>query len=125
MPAGVSSRNIPSDFGLTRPCSMIAVTVPIVPWPHIGRQPEVSMNRIAGIAILARRRVEDRARHHVVAPRFKHQAGADPIMASRKCYLRANMVEPLSIGKLPPVTIITGLPYVWVLMQKNVDGAMT
>ena len=26
---------------------MIVVTVPIVPWPHMGRQPEVSMKRIA------------------------------------------------------------------------------
>jgi hypothetical protein len=29
------------------PFSIAMVTVPIVPWPHIGRQPEVSMNRTA------------------------------------------------------------------------------
>ena len=37
----------PGVFGFTSPCSIAIVTVPIVPWPHIGRQPEVSMNRMA------------------------------------------------------------------------------
>jgi len=46
-PAGVSSRSTPGIFGFTSPFSMAKVTVPMVPWPHIGRQPEVSMNRIA------------------------------------------------------------------------------
>ena len=38
---------MPGVFGLISPCSMAIVTVPMVPWPHIGRQPEVSMNRMA------------------------------------------------------------------------------
>ena len=32
------------------------------------------------VAILARRRIEDRARHHVVAARLEHQPGADPVI---------------------------------------------
>ena len=46
-PAGVSRRSTPGVFGFTSPFSIAIVTVPIVPWPHIGRQPEVSMNRMA------------------------------------------------------------------------------
>ena len=46
-PAGVSSRSMPGVFGVTSPFSSAMVTVPMVPWPHIGRQPEVSMNRMA------------------------------------------------------------------------------
>ena len=45
-PAGVSSRSTPGVFGRTSPCSTATVTVPMVPCPHIGRQPEVSMNRM-------------------------------------------------------------------------------
>ena len=59
------------------------VTVPMVPWPHIGRQPEVSMNRMAMSQSGARRRIEDRARHHVVAARLEHQPGADPVDTRR------------------------------------------
>ena len=53
----------------------------MAPWPHIGRQPLVSMKRIARVGVLAHRLVEDRARHHVVAARLEHQAGADPVVA--------------------------------------------
>ena len=76
----MSSRSTPGVFGFTSPFSIAIVTVPIVPWPHIGRQPEVSMNRMRDVAIVARRRIEDRARHHVVAARLEHQPGADPVV---------------------------------------------
>ena len=36
-----------------------------------------------GVAILAHRLVEDRARHDVVAARLEHQAGADPVVVAR------------------------------------------
>lgn len=38
-------RKLPSTLGTTRPSSIATVTVPIVPWPHIGRQPLTSMKR--------------------------------------------------------------------------------
>ena len=34
----------PGVRGVTSPCSSAMVTVPIVPCPHIGRQPDTSMN---------------------------------------------------------------------------------
>ena len=46
-PAGASSASTPGWAGVTRPFSIAMVTVPIVPCPHIGRQPLTSMNRIA------------------------------------------------------------------------------
>ena len=46
-PAGVSRLSRPGVFGFMRPCSTAKVTVPIVPCPHMGRQPDVSMNRMA------------------------------------------------------------------------------
>ena len=36
----------PGVAGVTSPFSIAMVTVPIVPWPHIGRQPQTSMNRM-------------------------------------------------------------------------------
>ena len=36
------------------------------------------------VAVVARRRVEDRARHHVVAARLEHQPGADPVVPAEK-----------------------------------------
>ena len=47
MPAGTSRRRRPSGFGRDQPLLDRTVTVPMVPWPHIGRQPLVSMKRIA------------------------------------------------------------------------------
>ena len=47
MPAGVSMASLPGSRGVMRPFSMPMVTVPMVPWPHIGRQPEVSMKSTA------------------------------------------------------------------------------
>ena len=37
----------PGTRGTIKPFSMPMVTVPMVPCPHIGRQPEVSMNSTA------------------------------------------------------------------------------
>ncbi len=47
LPAGASRLSTPGVAGVTSPFSIAMVTVPIVPWPHIGRQPLTSMNRIA------------------------------------------------------------------------------
>ena len=43
VPAGTSIVSRPGVRGTTRPCSRAKVTMPIVPWPHMGRQPLVSM----------------------------------------------------------------------------------
>jgi hypothetical protein len=47
MPAGTSSFSLPSLRGFTSPSSSMTVTVPMVPWPHMGRQPLVSMKMMA------------------------------------------------------------------------------
>ena len=47
LPAGVSTARLPGSRGVMRPFSMPMVTVPMVPCPHIGRQPEVSMKSTA------------------------------------------------------------------------------
>ncbi len=44
-PAGVSSRiRVTGSVTSTMPVSTSTVATPIVPWPHIGRQPDTSMN---------------------------------------------------------------------------------
>ena len=60
------------------------VTVPMVPWPHIGRQPDDLDEQDGDVAIVARRRIEDRARHHVVAARLEHQRLADPVVVGEE-----------------------------------------
>ena len=107
------------------PFSMAIVTVPIVPWPHIGRQPEVSMNRIATSQSVAGRRIEDRARHHVVAARLEHQPGADPVVVGEEMLRAAPSSSRPSACGPPPATTRTGLPQVWPSMQKKVWLAMT
>lgn len=45
-PAGVSSRTVVTgSVTSTMPVSTRTVATPMVPWPHIGRQPETSMNK--------------------------------------------------------------------------------
>jgi hypothetical protein len=46
VPAGTSTFRRPGTAGWISPCSRPNVMMPIVPWPHIGRQPLVSMNRM-------------------------------------------------------------------------------
>ena len=46
-PAGASIRIFPGIFGVISPSSRAIVIVPIVPCPHMGRAPEVSINKIA------------------------------------------------------------------------------
>ena len=112
-PAGASSRSMPGVAGVTRPFSIAMVTVPMVPWPHIGRQPRGLDEQDRDVAIGAGRRIEDRARHHVVAARLEHQRRADPVVVARENPARFSlMVAPASAGP-PPVTRRTGLPQVW------------
>ena len=42
-PAGASMAKRPGVRGTTSPSSIATVTVPMVPWPHIGRQPLTSI----------------------------------------------------------------------------------
>ena len=39
--------NMSSFWGIINSLSTESVTVPLVPWPHMGRQPYVSMNKMA------------------------------------------------------------------------------
>ena len=82
-PAGASRRRRPASRGVTRPVldrhghrADGAVAA------H--RQAAAGLDEQDGdVAIVARRRVEDRARHHVMAARLEHEAGADPVVARR------------------------------------------
>ena len=98
---------------------MIAVTVPIVTAARSLDEQD------RDIAILARRRVEDRARNHVVAPRFKHQAGADPVMALKKMLPPGERGRTLEYRQVSTRDDRHRIAACAVLMQKNVDAAMT
>lgn len=68
---------------MIKPFSMPMVMVPMVPWPH--RQAAGGLDEEHGhVAIRPRRRVEDGARHHVMAARLEHQPGADPVEPGQK-----------------------------------------
>ena len=57
----------------TIPVSTSTVATPIVPCPHIGRQPETSMKRTPQSASGRVGGLQDRARHRGVAARLAHQ----------------------------------------------------
>src|SRR6266446_1957448 len=63
-PAGASRLTMPGVAGATSPFSIAMVTVPMVPWPHIGRQPLTSMNRMPMSQ----------------SARLEHQRLADPVV---------------------------------------------
>ena len=107
----MSSRSTPSSLGVTSPCSSAIVTVPMVPWPHIGRQPEVSMNRMRDIAIVARRRM--RIEPDMMS--WPRGSNIRPVRiqsnSARKCARFSIMVAAFNCGP-PPATSRTGLPQV-------------
>ena len=73
-PAGVSSAtSVSGSVTSTMPVSTSTVATPIVPCPHIGRQPETSMNSTPQSASGARGRLQDRPRHRRVPARLAHQ----------------------------------------------------
>ena len=94
-PAGTSSRTtVSGSVTATIPVSTSTVATPIVPCPHIGRQPETSMKRTPQSASLARRRLEDRAGHRAVAARLAHEQQAEVVHLGRKCARRSSIVAP-------------------------------
>ena len=89
--------------------SSAKVTVPIVPWPHMGRQPVVSMNRMA-ISQSSRvggYRID--ARHHVVAARLEHQACANPVILGDEMGACARSWWSRASCGPPPATRRTGI----------------
>jgi hypothetical protein len=92
-PAGTSTRSLPGVRGWIRPCSSPKVTMPIVPWPHIGRQPDGLDEEDADIGIGLRRRVEEPARHHVVPARLEAETGANPVEPLQEV-LRRSAIDP-------------------------------
>ncbi len=78
------------------------------------------MKRMRDVAIVARRRIEDRAPHHVVTTRLEHQAFADPVMMGEEIGAPLHHGRALEQREPPPATSRTGLPQVWPSMQKNV-----
>ena len=79
MPAGTSTLSFPASRGAINPFSIPNVTMPIVPWPHMGRQPLVSMKRMPQSQSGCRSGIEKPARHHVMPPRLEHEPGANPV----------------------------------------------
>src|SRR4051812_25119392 len=106
------------------PFSRAIVTVPIVPWPHIGRHPDVSMKRIptSQSGRVGGYRIEPDI---ISCPRGSN---INPVRiqsySARKCCRLSNIVSPLSCGMLPPATTLTGFPHVCPSMQKKVWRAI-
>ena len=112
-------RKCPFFFGFTKPSSIAIVTVPIVPCPHIGKQPLVSINKTAmsfsascgGYNILP---------DIISCPRGSN---IKPLRIQSysfiKCCRFSLMLAPFRIGA-PPATNRTGLPQVWASIQKKV-----
>jgi hypothetical protein len=73
------------------------------------------------VAIGPQRRVEDRARHRVVAARLEHQRASYPIEASDEILPLLAHRRAVSNGP-PPITRRTGLPQVWPSMQEKICG---
>ena len=112
-PAGVSRRTTVSGSRTsTMPVSTSTVATPIVPCPHIGRQPETSMNSTPQSA-------SSRVGGCRIAPDIAECPRGSRISSSRrssisvsKCSLRSSIVAP-GIGPTPPVTTRVGIPSVW------------
>ncbi len=75
------------------------------------------------VRVGARRRIQDGARHHVVATRLEHQPGADPVVFCEEMGALLDHVGALQ-GGAPPATRRTGLPQVCPSTQKKVCVAM-
>ena len=110
-PAGTSTFSRPGVAGWINPCSSPNVTMPIVPCPHIGRQPDVSMNRMpisASVVVGGYRNPPD----IMSWPRgSKHSPVRIQSKRVRKSCRRSDIDAPFSNGA-PPATRRTGLPAV-------------
>ena len=109
----MSSRTtVSGSVTVTMPVSTSTVATPIVPCPHIGRQPETSMNstpqsasgRVGGCRI---------APDIAACPRGSRMSRSRRSSSSAsKCSLRSSIVAP-GIGPTPPVMTRVGIPSVW------------
>src|SRR6266702_1078976 len=119
-PAGTSILSRPTVRGRIRPCSSANVTMPIVPWPHMGRQPLVSMNRMA--ASLAGSMGGNTNPPDIMSWPRGSNISPSRIQSKRvrKSWRRSLMLAPLRNGA-PPATSRTGLPAVCPSMQKKTD----
>ena len=94
------------------PVSTSTVATPIVPCPHMGRQPETSMKRTPQSA-------SGRVGGWRIAPDMAECPRGSRMSRSRrssisasKWSLRSSIVAP-GIGPTPPVTTRVGIPSVW------------
>ncbi len=102
---------------------MAAVTVPMVPWPHIGRQPLTSMNstpmsqsgRVDGYRMLP---------DITSCPRGSNIRARRTQSWSRTKISRFSAIGTCGSSGAPPATTRTGLPQVWASTQKKVCRAM-
>ena len=111
--------SLPGSRGWIRPFSIPMVIVPISPWPHMGRQPEVSMNSTATSQ-------SGRVGGYRMDPdimSWPRGSNIRPVRiqskSRRKCARRSSIVAPSSRGP-PPETSRTGLPQVCPSMQEKV-----
>ena len=70
----------PGVFGLINPSSIAIVIVPMVPCPHIGRQPLVSINKTATSFCGSCGGYKNASAHHIMATGFKHQSLSYPVI---------------------------------------------
>ena len=109
----MSSRTtVSGSLTSTIPVSTSTVATPIVPCPHIGRQPETSMNSTPQSA-------SGRVDGCRIAPDIAPWPRGSRISSSRrssspasKFSLRSSMLAP-GIGPTPPVITRVGMPSVW------------
>ena len=118
-PAGVSILTIPGFFGFINPSSMAIVIVPIVPCPHMGRQPLVSINKtaISFCGSWGGYKIDPLI---ISCPRGSNMR---PFLIQsysfKKCWRFSLMLFPISSGP-PSFTRRTGLPQVCASIQVNV-----
>ena len=119
LPAGVSMFSTPGVLGCHQP---------LLEGEGDGADGAVAAHRQAAgrldveegdVAVLARRRIEDRPGHDVVAARLEHQARADPVVFRHEVGAPLDHRSARRSGGPPPVTTRTGLPQVWPSMQKK------
>ena len=106
------------------PVSTSTVATPIVPWPHIGRQPQTSMKSTPQSA-------SSRVGGWRIAPDIAECPRGSRISRSRrssssrsKCSLRSSIVAP-GIVPTPPVTTRVGIPSVWESTAARYRAALT
>jgi len=113
----------PSVAGVTNPSSSATVTVPMGPWPHMGRQPLVSMDSTP----MSQSSRDDGYRIDPDIPSWPRGSNIS-VRRTQSCSARKiwrfSATGTCGSSGAPPATTRTGLPQVWASTQKKVWGCM-